>query len=90
MPLPSSSCFSHNAKDMKIDDIYVFLLAQILNGLLDGSDWRLRQSLWGEYSEYIDQLAEYIFTCGDYEIQTSLVEALHRLKYFLLCELIVH
>ena len=50
----------------------------MLTGLLDGSNWQQRHSLWSEYHSYVDKLADYIFTCGDYDIQTSLVETLYR------------
>ena len=51
---------------------------KLLNGLLEGSDRRERHKLWTEYYEYVNQLADYIYSCGDYDIQTYLVETLNR------------
>ena len=51
---------------------------KLLTGLLIGSDRRERHKLWVKYYENVNQLADYIFTCGDYDIQTYLVEILYR------------
>ena len=50
----------------------------MLNDLLIGSDWRLRNQLWVKYRGLVDKLVQYIFTCGDYDIQTSITETLFR------------
>jgi hypothetical protein len=48
------------------------------NMLLAGSNYKLRELLGGESAEDIEQLVDFLFTCGDYDMQSSLVETLLR------------
>eukprot|EP00092_Neocalanus_flemingeri_P038810 GFUD01042253.1.p1 GENE.GFUD01042253.1~~GFUD01042253.1.p1 ORF type:complete len:242 (+),score=75.42 GFUD01042253.1:71-796(+) len=48
------------------------------NLLLSGSDNKQRESLGREFAEDIEQVVDYLYTCGDYDTQSSLVETLLR------------
>merc|ERR1719186_2414515 len=49
-----------------------------LNFLLSGSDYKLRESLGKEFSQDLEQIVDFLYTCGDYDTQSSLVETLLR------------
>merc|ERR1719186_2096693 len=49
-----------------------------LNFLLSGSNYKLRESLGKELSQDLEQIVDFLYTCGDYDTQSSLVETLLR------------
>ena len=50
-----------------------------LNVLLSGSRHKLREALGKELNQDLEQIVDYLYTCGDYDTQSSLVETLLRL-----------
>jgi hypothetical protein len=51
------------------------------NMLLPGSNYKLRGVLEREFVENIEQLVDLLYTCGDYDMQSSLVELLLRFTF---------
>ena len=49
-----------------------------LNILLSGSGYKLREALGREFSQDLEQIVDFLYTCGDYDTQSSLVETLLR------------
>ena len=50
-----------------------------LNSLLSGSEKTLREVLFKNNKQLLESVVDLLYTCGDYETQTSVVEVLHRL-----------
>ena len=48
------------------------------NLLLSGSDYKLKEDIRMEYWEDVEKLVDYLYTCGDYDVQASVVEFLLR------------
>ena len=48
------------------------------NMLLSGSNYKLRELLGREFAADIEQLVDFLYACGDYNTQSSLVEPLLR------------
>ena len=48
------------------------------NLLLSGADYKLKEDIMKEFADEFERLVDFLYTCGDYDTQSSLVETLLR------------